>query len=121
MVKDCIKIALENDASTRIKLTRLCYHQLARYKIYSVYKLCGISHVAGMNIYNVTISNCQKARQYDLSKSANYREHRTIMRSLKRNDVRIRMKFYSKYGQCRRNRADQLLHHVSKHIVRKAR
>jgi IS605 OrfB family transposase len=43
------------------------------------------------------------------------------MRSLKRNDVRISKKLYSKYGQRRRNRTDQLLHHISKHIVRKAR
>jgi putative transposase len=48
MVNDCIRIGLENDASTRIKLTKLCYHQLARYKIYSVYKLCAISHAAGI-------------------------------------------------------------------------
>jgi putative transposase len=61
MVKDCIKIALENDASTRIKLIRLCYHQLARYKIYSVYKLCGISHVAGM------LANMKKFYQTRLS------------------------------------------------------
>jgi hypothetical protein len=61
MVKDCIKIALENDASTRIKLTKLCYHQLARYKIYSVYKLCGISHVAGI------LANMKKFYQTRLS------------------------------------------------------
>jgi putative transposase len=45
----------------------------------------------------------------------------SIMRSLKRNDVRIRKKLYSKYGQRRKNRTEQLLHHVSKHIVRKAK
>jgi hypothetical protein len=48
MVDDCIRIGLENDASTRIKLTKLCYHQPGRYKIYSVYKLCAISHAAGI-------------------------------------------------------------------------
>jgi len=47
-VDECIRIGLENDESTRIKLTKLCYHQLARYKIYSVYKLCAISHAAGI-------------------------------------------------------------------------
>jgi putative transposase len=223
MVNDCIRIGLENDTSTRIKLTKLCYHQLARYKIYSVYKLCAISHAAeaylpigknsikrgfqprqpyaarpllvayvgfkvvdGMlkvplgnrqyfdiplngyvkhilsdlslkvrsftlaannttsiaiskevamieecvsiegidrNLYNVTIGNCQKVRQYDLSKAVQIVENsRSIMRSLKRNDVRIRKKkLYSKYGQRRKNRTNQLLHHVSKHIVRKAK
>jgi IS605 OrfB family transposase len=74
------------------------------------------------NPYNVTIGNCQKVRQYDLSKALQIVENsHSIMRSLKRNDVRIRKKLYSKYGQRRKNRTDQLLHHVSKHIARKAK
>ena len=48
MVDDYIRIGLENDESTRIKLTKLCYHQLARYKIYSVYKLYDLSHAGGI-------------------------------------------------------------------------
>ena len=48
MVNDCIRIGLENNVSTRIKLTKLCYSQLARYSIYSIYKLCAISHAAGI-------------------------------------------------------------------------
>jgi putative transposase len=74
------------------------------------------------NLYNVTIGNCQKVRQYDLSKALQIVENtRSIMRSLKRNDVRIRKKLYSKYGRRRKNRTNQLLYHVSKHIVRKAK
>lgn len=46
MVNDCIKNGLENDVSTRIKLTKLCYHELEGYNIYSVYKICAISHAA---------------------------------------------------------------------------
>lgn len=48
MVNDCIKLGLENDVSTRIKLTKLCYSQLTGYNIYSIYKLCAISHAAGI-------------------------------------------------------------------------
>jgi CRISPR/Cas system CSM-associated protein Csm5 (group 7 of RAMP superfamily) len=45
-VNDCIRIGLENNMSTRIKLTKLCYHKLARYDVYSIYKICAISHAA---------------------------------------------------------------------------
>jgi putative transposase len=45
MVNDCIRIGLENDASTRIKLTKLCYHQLARYKIFTQFTSCVLSPI----------------------------------------------------------------------------
>jgi len=48
MVNDCIRIGLENDVSTRIKLTKLCYHELEQYDVYSIYKICAISHAAGI-------------------------------------------------------------------------
>ncbi len=48
MVNDCIRIGLENNVSTRIKLTKLCYHELSRYDVYSIYKICAISHAAGI-------------------------------------------------------------------------
>lgn len=48
MVNDCIRIGLKYDVSARVKLTKLCYHQLTRYNIYSVYKLCAIYHAAGI-------------------------------------------------------------------------
>lgn len=47
MVNDCIRVGLENKVSTRVKLTKLCYRILA-YNIYSVYKICAISHAAGI-------------------------------------------------------------------------
>ena len=216
MVNDCIRMGLENDVSTRIKLTKLCYRQLSRYNIYSVYKLCAISHAAGIlanrkksikrgfqprrpyasksmliayigfkivdgglrvptgdrqyfdiplnsyvknilsdpilkvrsftltakntvsicymkevpeieckslegidrNLNNVTIGNRQQVRQYDLSKAVVIAENtRSVIKSFKRNDVRIRKKLYSKYGQRRKNRVNQLLHRVSKVVV----
>jgi putative transposase len=48
MVNDCIRIGLQSNVSTRIKLTKLCYHELDRYDVYSTYKLCAISHAAGI-------------------------------------------------------------------------
>jgi len=196
MVNDCIRIGLENNLSTMKKLCSLAYKQLARYDIISYYKLCAISHAAGIlanrkksikrglqprqpyakrpllvscygfkivdgvlkvplgnrqyfdiplsdyadktisissfrirsftltidavdicyskevemiecsstegvdrNLRNLTIGNCQQVKQYDLSKAVDIAENtRSIMKSFKRNDVRIRRKLYSKYA-----------------------
>ena len=48
MVNDCIRIGLENDASTLKRLSKLCYSELARYDIISYYKLHAISKAAGI-------------------------------------------------------------------------
>jgi len=218
MVNDCIRIGLENNVSAMKKLCNLAYKQLARYNIISYYKLCAISHAAGIlanrkksikrnlqprepcasrpllvscygfkivdgvlkvplgnrlyldiqlnsfvgnilsnssfrirsftltvdsvdicyskevdeiecnrvegvdrNLRNLTIGNCQKITQYDLSKAVDVVENtQSIMGSFKRNDVRIRRKLYAKYGQRRRDRVNQLLHYASNAVVRHA-
>jgi putative transposase len=48
MVNDCLRIGLENDASTLKKLSKLCYPTLARHDIISYYKLHAISKAAGI-------------------------------------------------------------------------
>lgn len=220
MVNDCIRIGLENNVSTRIKLTKLCYHKLERYYVYSVYKICAISHAAGIlanrktsmkrgfeprqpyakrpllatytgfkivngilkvplgdrqyfnihlnshvrqvlsnpllkvrsitltasntvsicyskevvdiectsvegidrNLCNLTVGNEEKVTVYSLSKTVDIAENtRSIVRSFKRNDVRIRKRIAAKYGERRRNRVNQLLHHVSKAVINKAK
>lgn len=220
MVNDCIRIGLAHDISARIKLTKLCYHELERYNIYSTYKICAISHAAGIlanrktsirrgfeprqpytkrpllatytrfkivdsvlkvplgnrryfdvplnsyvksiladpslqvrsitltvsnavsicysrevkeiecariegvdrNLRNLTVGNKENIMQYDLSKTVDVAENtRCIVRSFKRNDVRIRKRVATKYGKRRKNRINQLLHHVSKAVVEKAK
>jgi putative transposase len=219
MVNDCIRIGLNNDAYTMKKLSKLTYQQLAKYNIISYYKLCAISHAAGIlanrkkslqrgykprqlyakrpflvtcygfrivdgilkvplgdkqyfdillnnyvksilsdnglhirsftltpnslsicysrevepiqirtlagvdrNLRNLTVGNLENVVQYDLSHAVNVAENtRSIIKSFKRNDVRIRKKLYSKYGKRRKNRIAQLLHHVSKAVVQKAK
>jgi len=219
MINDCITIGLENNVSTRIKLTKLCYPRLEKYNVYSVYKICAISHAAGIlanrkksikrgfeprqpyakrpflttytgfkiaggllkvplgnrhhfdiplntyakgiladpllivrsitltarntlsiciskevaeiecigiqgvdrNLRNLTVGNCETVIQYELSKAVDISENtRSIVRSFKRDDVRIRKRIYSKYGIRRKNRINQLLHHASMTIVQKA-
>ena len=219
MVNDCIKIGLAHNVSSRKKLSTLAYHQLEKHKTYSKYKLCAISHTAGIlanrkksikrglqprqpyatkslliscydfkivdgilkiplgnrqyyhiplnnyvrrvlsdpslrirsftltvdvlsicyskeieeiectstegvdrNLRNLTVGNNDSITQYDISKAVDIAENtRSIMKSLNRNDVRIRQKLYSKYGHRRKNRINQLLHHVSKSLVQRAK
>lgn len=74
------------------------------------------------NLANLTYGNSNHAIQYDISKAVNIAENtRSIISSFKRNDMRISKKLAMKYGQRRRNRINQLLHKVSKHIIEKAK
>lgn len=77
--------------------------------------------IAGVdrNLGNLTIGNAEKVVQYDLSKAVDIAQNTVlIMRSFKRNDVKVRTRLYAKYGGRKKNRINQLLHHVSKQIVR---
>jgi len=74
------------------------------------------------NLRNVTCGNFEKLVQYDLTQAIEVTEATNdVIKSLKRNDVRTRKKLASKYGRRRRNRINQLLHRVSKHIVQQAK
>jgi putative transposase len=74
------------------------------------------------NLRNLTVGNNEQIVQYDLSKAADTAENtRSILSSFKRNDVRTRKKLYSRYGRRRKNRINQLLHNISKAIVRDAK
>jgi putative transposase len=219
MANDCIRIGLDNNVSTMNKLCNITYKQLTSYNIMSYYKLCAISHAAGIlanrkksikrginprrpyatkplliscygfkivnstlkvplgdrqyfdiplnryvrkilsnqsirirsftltvnavsicyskevtkvkctgaegvdrNLSNITVGNDQQVKQYDLLKAVDIAENtRSIVKSFKRNDFRIRQKLYSKYGKRRKNRINQLLHCVSKTVVQSAK
>jgi putative transposase len=219
MVNNCIRIGLTHGISTMKKLCSLAYGQLASYDIISYYKLCAISHAAGIlanrkkslqrglhprqpyavrslliscygfkitdgilkvpignkqyydiklnsyvqripsdpsltvrsflitpnsvgicyskeitaiecnntegvdrNLRNLTVGNLENVVQYDISKAVNITKNtRSIIKSFKRNDARIRKQLYVKYGRRRRNRINQLLHYVSKAAVQKAK
>ncbi len=219
MVNDCVAIGLESDASTLKKLSNLSYPLLARYDVISYYKLCAISHAAGIlanrkkslkrglkprnpyakqvlliscygfkivegvlkvplgnrqyfdiplnsyikkilsdsslqvrsftltadslsiciskevaeiectslegvdrNLRNVTVGSANNVVQYDLSQAVDIAENtRSIIKSFKRNDVRIRRMLYRKYGMRRKQRVGQLLHRVTKAIVQHAK
>ena len=48
MVNDCVRIGLMHGVSTMKQLSSLAYRTLACYDILSYYKLCAISHAAGI-------------------------------------------------------------------------
>ncbi|MGI0069527.1 MAG: IS200/IS605 family accessory protein TnpB-related protein, partial [Nitrosopumilaceae archaeon] len=73
------------------------------------------------NLRNLTVGNCDMVTQFDISKSVRIAEStKSIVSSFKRNDFRIRKQIASKYGTRRKNRTNQILHHVSKDIVQQA-
>ncbi len=70
------------------------------------------------NLSNVTVGNIEKTTRYDLEKCNDIIDNtKSIYKSLKRNDHRIRKKIYAKYGNRRKTRVNQILHNVSKNIV----
>jgi putative transposase len=83
---------------------------------------CAGTEGVDRNLRNLTVGDYNNVVQYDLSKAVDITENtQSIIKSFKRNDVRIRKRLYSKYGLRRKNRTNQLLHHVSKTIVGKTK
>jgi putative transposase len=74
------------------------------------------------NLRNVTVGNAEQVTYYDVSKVVEIAENtRSIVRSFRRNDVRVRKQLAAKYGRRRRERVRQILNRVSKHIVTEAK
>ena len=71
------------------------------------------------NLNNATsYDSTGKFTIYNLKKSNDIKQkYMEIKSHLKRNDVRIRKKLFSKYGKKEKNKVHQLLHNVSKKIV----
>ena len=74
------------------------------------------------NLRNLTVGDEQLVTYYDLTEVVDIGENtRSIVRSFKRTDDRVRRKIASKYGNRRRNRTTQLLNLVSRRVVENAR
>ena len=70
------------------------------------------------NASNVACGNAEKAGPFDMKKVEEIaKSTRDVMRSFKRNDVRIRRVLAVKYGRRRSERVNQILHKVSKSVV----
>jgi putative transposase len=75
------------------------------------------------NLDNVTTASVDgTARKFDLSKATRIKaDYRSVKSRFKRNDIRIRTRVFSKYGEKQRNRVQPVLHSVSKRIVDEAK
>ena len=61
-------------------------------------------------------------KKFDLSEATRVKaDYRRIKSRFRRNDVRLRTRVYSKYGEKQRNRVQPLLHNVSRNIVAEAK
>jgi putative transposase len=121
-LNDYVKSILSND-SLRIRSFTLTPNSLCICYSRDVQQIevCALSGV-DRNLRNLTMGNLENVVQYDLSKAVDIADNtRLIIKSFKRNDVRIRKKLYRKFGRRRKNRISQLLHHVSKAIVQNAK
>jgi len=73
------------------------------------------------NLANVSYGSHERVIIFDVSQAVKIAENtRSVTRSFRRNDVRIRRMITDKYGRRRRNRVNQLLHKVSRGIVQDA-
>lgn len=74
------------------------------------------------NLRNLAVGNEEDVRFYDMNKVVRIGEATSsIIRSFRRNDVRIRRRISAKYGLHRWNRVRQALHMVSKRVVADAK
>jgi putative transposase len=75
------------------------------------------------NLDNVTIADSAgEGLRFDLSEATRIKaKYREVKSQVRRNDVRVRQRIFSKYGTKERNRVEQILHGASKKIVQEAR
>jgi hypothetical protein len=64
MTNACIRIGLADDASTRMRLTYLAYHGLAKFDVPSYCKVCAISKAAGIPVIQLTKSETRGMSSY---------------------------------------------------------
>lgn len=73
------------------------------------------------NLRELTYGNEHRVLRYSMTEAVQIAETtRSIVSSFKRNDVRVRRAFSSKYGKRRANRVRQILHRATKRLVDEA-
>jgi putative transposase len=74
------------------------------------------------NLRNLTVGNEEKVTYFDMTKTVKIADNtRDVVRSFKRDDVRVRQSISSKYGKRRSERVKQIIHGVTKLIVKEAK
>lgn len=122
-LNDYSKRILASEVGIRIRSFTLTLNHVSICYIKEVKETSCCTTAAGIdrNLENVTVGNSKSITQYNFSKAIQITSNtRDIIKSFKRNDVRIRKKIAAKYGQRKRDRVNHLLHNVSKIIVEQA-
>jgi putative transposase len=100
--------------SFTLTLTRLCLCMIRDPSVIECTSTVGVDR----NLRNLTVGNDDQTSHYDLSKTVRIASTTTrIMASFRRDDVRIRTRISSKYGQRRTSRTHHLIHYATKTIV----
>ncbi len=75
------------------------------------------------NLDNITLAfSSGEVERFDLSKATKIKAtYREVKSHFKRNDTRIQRRIFSKYGIKQRNRVNQILHCVSKEVVKQVK
>ncbi len=73
------------------------------------------------NLRNLCVGNQESVTFYDMSKVVGIGETtKEVIKSFKRNDVRIRKRIFSKYGERKSERVKRIHHIISKNVVENA-
>ena len=74
------------------------------------------------NLRNLSVGNQERVTFYDMSKAVEIAEDtRSIVRSFKRSDFRVRKRIASKYGRRRSERVKQIIHRITKEVIQNAK
>ena len=75
------------------------------------------------NLDNITVATSSgEDIRFDLSKATEIKaRYRNVKSHFTRNDVKVRRRIFGKYGEKQRNRVNQIIHNVSKRVVKKAK
>jgi putative transposase len=114
---------LESDKTHVVRSFTLTERSLSLCIAKQVSEIVDIKSAVGIdrNLRNLCVGNQSKVSYYDMSKVVKIGETtKDIVRSFKRNDIRIRKKIASKYGNRKKNRVQYILNGVSKDVVQRA-
>ncbi len=74
------------------------------------------------NLRNLTAGNDEQVVYYDMRAVVSIAENtKSVVRSFKRNDLRVEQEIASKYGRRRKERANHILHRVSRDVIARAK
>jgi putative transposase len=114
---------LESDKSLVVRSFTLTEKSLSLCIMKEVPEIVDIKSAIGIdrNLRNLCVGNQSKVTYYDMSKVVEIGETtKDIVRSFKRNDVRVRQGIASKYGRRRKARIGNILNKISKDVVERA-